>query len=115
MATAPRSTAPTVSAARRSPSQQRSRERLERILAAASDLIAHKGSDQVKMSEVAETAGISIGSLYQYFPDKRSIVRTLAERYAQESRRCIHEALGGVRDLDGLLHAYAGLVDEYYR
>ena len=54
----------------RSLAQQRSRERLERILAAASELIAEKGSDQVKMSELAELAGISIGSLYQYFPTR---------------------------------------------
>jgi AcrR family transcriptional regulator len=37
------------------------------------------------MSEVAELAGISIGSLYQYFPDKSAIIRTLAERYNAES------------------------------
>lgn len=94
--------------------QQRSRDRLERILAAASRLIAEKGSDQVKMSEVAELAGISIGSLYQYFPDKSAIIRTLAERYNAESRKCIEEALAGVRDLNGLLKAFASLVDQYY-
>jgi len=94
--------------------QQRSRDRLERILAAASKLIAEKGSDQVKMSEVAELAGISIGSLYQYFSDKSAIIRTLAERYNAESRKCIEEALAGVRDLNGLLEAFASLVDQYY-
>jgi AcrR family transcriptional regulator len=94
--------------------QQRSRDRLERILVAASKLIAEKGSDQVKMSEVAELARISIGSLYQYFPDKSAIIRTLAERYNAESRKCIEEALAGVRDLNGLLEAFASLVDQYY-
>ncbi len=43
----------------------------------------------MRMSEVAEKAGISIGSLYQYFPDKSAIVRTLAERYNAYSRECI--------------------------
>ena len=81
---------------RRNPTQRRSRERQERILAVATQLIAAKGSDQLKMSEIAERSEISIGSLYQYFPDKSSVIRTLAERYNAESRRCIEEALGAV-------------------
>ena len=98
----------------RSLAQQRSRDRLERILSAASKLIAEKGSDHVKMSEVAASAEISIGSLYQYFPDKRAIIRTLAERYAAASRQCIEQALADVRDLKGLREAFASLVDQYY-
>lgn len=101
--------------ARRTPTQQRSRERLERILAVSTELIAAKGSDQVKMSEIAELAQISIGSLYQYFPDKSTVIRTLAERYNAESRRCIETALAGVQDLDGLRMAYSGLLDQYYQ
>ena len=99
---------------RRVPAQQRSRERQERILAVATELIASKGSDQVKMSEIAGLSQISIGSLYQYFPDKSSIVRTLAERYNAQSRRCIEEALGAVADVQGLQAAYSTLLDQYY-
>jgi AcrR family transcriptional regulator len=99
---------------RRTPAQQRSRERLDRILAVARDLIAAKGSDQVKMSEIAEHAGISIGSLYQYFPEKAAIIRALAERYSAESRKCIAAALSGVRDRASLRAAYEGLLDQYY-
>ncbi|MNN19308.1 HTH-type transcriptional repressor Bm3R1 [compost metagenome] len=101
-------------AARRRPTQQRSRERQERILGVATQLIASKGSDQLKMSEIAERSDISIGSLYQYFPDKSSVIRTLAERYNTESRRCIEEALAAVEDAAGLQAAYAGLLDQYY-
>ena len=99
---------------RRALSQQRSRDRLERILAVATDLIAAKGSDAMKMSEVAELAEISIGSLYQYFPDKSAVIRALAERINAASRTCIEQALADVRDLDGFLAAFAGLVDQYY-
>ena len=106
---------PEASVARRRPAQQRSRDRLERILVAASQLMAQKGSDQVKMSEVAELAEISIGSLYQYFPDKQAITRMLAERHAAENHRCIEAALAGVRDLDALLAAFSSLVDQYHR
>ena len=100
---------------RRMPAQQRSRDRLERILSVASSLIAEGGSDLMKMSEVADQAEISIGSLYQYFPDKSAIIGRLAERYHAASRRCIEEALAEVRDLEGLRKAFAGLVDQYYR
>jgi AcrR family transcriptional regulator len=91
---------------RGAPAQQRSRERLERILAVASAVIAEKGSDQMRMSEVAERAGISIGSLYQYFPDKSAVIRALAERYHVASRACVETALAGVRDLPGLRAAF---------
>lgn len=100
-------------AARRTPSQARSRERLERIQAAACELIARTGSDQVKMSEVATLAGISIGSLYQYFPDKSALIRSLFERYSEQCRGYIAETLAGVTDLPSLLAAFDGLVDVY--
>ena len=101
-------------APRRAPSQQRSRERLDRILAIASELIAHKGSDPLRMSEVAGRAEISIGSLYQYFPDKASIIRSLAERYSAQSRQCIQEAFAEVSSAASLQAAYLGLIDVYY-
>ena len=103
-----------VEPSRRNPTQQRSRERQERILLAATALIASKGSDQVKMSEIAERCDISIGSLYQYFPDKSSVIQTLAERFNTESRRCIEAALAAVEDAEGLRAAFSGLLDEYY-
>src|SRR5436309_13198731 len=99
---------------RRAPAQQRSRDRMERILSVASALIAEKGSDLVRMNEVADLAGISIGSLYQYFPDKSAIIRTLAERYNAASRKCIEEALAGVQDVRGLQAAFSSLVDQYH-
>lgn len=99
---------------RRLPTQRRSRERLERILSVATALIAEGGSDAMRMSDVAERAGVSIGSLYQYFPDKAAIIRTLAERYNAEDRACIAAELANVRDAAGLRTAFAGLIDTYY-
>jgi AcrR family transcriptional regulator len=101
-------------AAARVPTQQRSRERVERMLAAASELIERGGSDAMKMSEVAERAGVPIGSLYQFFPDKGAIIRTLAERYNALGRECIVKELAPVHTLDELGDAFARLVDVYY-
>lgn len=109
-----RSSGNQIPAARRAPSQRRSRERVERILAVSAALIAETGSDATRMSDVAERAGVSIGSLYQYFPDKAAIIRTLAERYNTEDRACIAEELATVRDAAGLRKALAGLIDIYY-
>jgi AcrR family transcriptional regulator len=105
---------PPAAGARRQPTQQRSQERLDRILAAARELIAASGSDRVKMSEIAALAGISIGSLYQYCPDKSAVILTLAQRYNAESHRCIADALAPVSDLESLHVAYDSLVDQYY-
>ncbi|MGN6536497.1 MAG: TetR/AcrR family transcriptional regulator [Mesorhizobium sp.] len=100
--------------ARRLPSQQRSRERVERMLAAASELIAEQGSDALKMRDVAERAGVPIGSLYQFFPDKSAVIRALAERITTGARACIAEALAPVRTADELRKAFCDLVDTYY-
>lgn len=101
-------------ALRRAPSQKRSQERFERMLEAASALISEGGSDAMRMGEVAERAGVSIGSLYQYFPDKGAIIRTLAERYNAEGRACIAEGLAGTHDTLGLIAAFGALIDTYY-
>ncbi len=99
---------------RREPTQKRSRERVERILSCASTLIEKSGSDAMRMSDVAEMAGISIGSLYQYFPDKGAIIRTLAERYNVLGQQCIAEGLEDVRNREGLRRAFGELIDVYY-
>jgi AcrR family transcriptional regulator len=99
---------------RRKPAQQRSRERMDRILAVASELIEASGSGQLRMSDVAERAGISIGSLYQYFPDKSAVIRSLAERYNAQSRKCIEDAFEKVSTPKELEAAFGGLIDLYY-
>lgn len=99
---------------RRAPTQKRSRERVDTILKVACELISTQGSDAIRMGEVAEKAGVSIGSLYQYFPDKASIIHALADRYNAESVHCIEEALAEVNSADALLAAFDKLIDIYY-
>jgi AcrR family transcriptional regulator len=97
------------------PTQQRSRERFERILEIATKLIGEKGSDALKMSEVAEHANISIGSLYQYFPDKTAIIATLAERYNALGRACVLGELASVSTELELQPALHRITDGFYR
>ena len=69
---------------RRVPRQARSRERLQRMLDAADDLLSSEGAEALTTTRVAEAAGVSVGSLYQYLPDKGAIVEALAGRYLAE-------------------------------
>jgi AcrR family transcriptional regulator len=69
---------------RRPPTQQRARDRVQRILDGADRLLADEGVEALGTKQVASVAGISIGSLYFWFPDKESIAEALARRYWDE-------------------------------
>ncbi|WP_204337509.1 TetR/AcrR family transcriptional regulator, partial [Klebsiella pneumoniae] len=75
------------------PVQKRSRERFERILQCAAAVMAEKGGEAFRMSDIVERTGIPFGSLYQYFPDKAAIIGTLAERYNAMGRACVERDL----------------------
>lgn len=70
-------------APRRTPVQARSIERVERILDAASELLAEGGYDAVKTNLIAKKAEVSIGSVYQFFPNRFAIFNALADRYRE--------------------------------
>lgn len=65
---------------RRKPVQQRSAQRVERMLEACASLIEELGYDGVTTTLIAERAGVAVGSLYQFFPDKRAVVQALTLR-----------------------------------
>ncbi|MFZ6745100.1 TetR/AcrR family transcriptional regulator [Undibacterium sp. JH2W] len=66
---------------RKAPSQQRSQIMVNTILEAATRVLAQRGWANFKTNEVAEVAGISIGSLYQYFPDKLGLAEEIRKRH----------------------------------
>lgn len=75
-------TTQTVSAGplRRVPVQGRSVARVQRMLDACAELIDEVGYDGLSTTLLAERAGVAIGSVYQFFPDKRAIVQALTLR-----------------------------------
>ncbi len=79
---------------RRQPTQRRAQERIRLILDAADRLLASGGSQALGTKQVADAAGISIGSLYHWFPDKESIALALAKRHWQQ----LGELVAGVAD-----------------
>jgi AcrR family transcriptional regulator len=76
---------------RRVPRQARSRERLARMLDAAEALLVSEGPAALTTTRVAAAAGVSVGSLYQYLPDKEAIVEALAGRYLAEFEALMEE------------------------
>jgi AcrR family transcriptional regulator len=73
--------------------QERGARRVEAIVAAAADLFARRGFDGTSMNAIAKSAGLTIGSLYQYFPSREAIVDAVAEAYLQAWREGRDEAL----------------------
>lgn len=99
---------------RRPPKQQRSRGRVEEILAAAKKLIGEKGIDAVKMREIAALAGGPISSVYQYFPNKSAILAMLFEQWSEEMASRVTERLDAVDDVEGLMAAASDLLDYFH-
>lgn len=87
----PRATAPSprpasaAQGARKVPLQARSRERVERILAAAAEEFVAIGYDAATTEAIAERAGTSIGSLYQFFPNKLALFEAISAQYLAEA------------------------------
>jgi AcrR family transcriptional regulator len=69
---------------RREPRQARSRARVAQILAAADAIVTQEGVEALTVRRIAERAGVPVGSLYQFFPDKGSVVDTMARAYIAE-------------------------------
>lgn len=69
---------------RKIPQQPRGERRVAKLLEAAEAIIAHAGYERATMSAIAEKAGASIGSLYQFFPNKASITQALRTEYAKQ-------------------------------
>ncbi|HTQ57807.1 MAG TPA: TetR/AcrR family transcriptional regulator [Bryobacteraceae bacterium] len=78
---------------RRTPKQKRSRQTVQAILDAVVRLLKREGAGAVTTNRIAEVAGVSIGSLYQYFPDKQAIFSALHERHIQEIDQSMQTAL----------------------
>src|SRR6516164_4846579 len=81
---------------RKSPQQQRSRETVDVILAATARVLVREGFDKASTNRIAEAAGVSVGSLYQYFPSKEALVVAVIERHNEDLMRVVRGALAEV-------------------
>ena len=84
--------------ARRYPRQRRARDTVDTILEAAGEVIADRGWPKTTTNHIAQRAGVSIGSVYQYFPNKESILVALMERHLLLVQPIVQEALEAMDD-----------------
>jgi AcrR family transcriptional regulator len=82
---------------RRVPQQGRSRDKVRRVLDAADELLSREGAGALVTTRVAEQAGVAVGSVYSYFPDKAAIAEALALRYWS----AVTDSIAAVVEADG--------------
>ena len=97
---------------RKRPQQERSRFTVDAILEAAAQVLEAEGYDALTTTRVAERAGVSVGTIYQYFPDKAAVVGGLVEAWLG---RDVHRLRDACAQADGLALPAATdlLVDEF--
>ncbi|GAP96905.1 TetR/AcrR family transcriptional regulator [Leptolyngbya sp. NIES-2104] len=83
---------------RKLPQQDRSRLTVEAILEATTHILTQEGYDKANTNHIAERAGISIGSLYQYFPNKESLMAALIEQHSNEIAELVESKLKDLAD-----------------
>lgn len=69
---------------RKAPSQERSRRMVEWILDATARVLSERDSAEMTTNLVAAVAGVSVGSIYQYFPDKKALIAALHARHSRQ-------------------------------
>lgn len=80
---------------RRAPQQARGQQRVETILDTAEGYFADVGFDKATTNELASRAGVAVGSIYQFFPNKEAILQAVVGRYREEVLRRLEAAIGG--------------------
>jgi len=78
---------------RKQPRQQRSRETVRAILEAAARIFEERGAGAATTDAIALRAGVSVGSLYQYFPSKEALLATLSACHLLAARAALEPAL----------------------
>lgn len=105
--TMPQRTARPALRLRKRPSQARSVETVRVLLEAAAQVLEQGGLDGLTTNAVAARAGVSIGSLYQYFPNKQALLATLIAEEQRQHRNTLQSAVDEARGLPlaaGLRH-----------
>jgi AcrR family transcriptional regulator len=81
---------------RKTAAQDRSRATVDALVEATARILVREGFDKASTNRIAEVAGVSVGSLYQYFPSKESLVAAVTERHQREIRRTVEGELAEV-------------------
>jgi AcrR family transcriptional regulator len=81
---------------RKNASQERSRATVDALIEATARILVKEGFDSASTNRIAEQAGVSVGSLYQYFPGKEALVAAVIERHKRDIMRVARGTLAQV-------------------
>jgi AcrR family transcriptional regulator len=84
---------------RKQASQERSRATVDALIEATARILVREGFDKASTNRIAEAAGVSIGSLYQYYPSKEALVAAVIERHNRDLMQIVRAALAEVASL----------------
>ncbi|MEH6549331.1 MAG: TetR/AcrR family transcriptional regulator [Pseudomonadales bacterium] len=79
----------------RRPIQARGQEKFDRILDAADEIVAVNGADDLSLYDIAEKAGVAVGSVYHFFPSTHAVLVALVERYDSRFQQLVQTAPHG--------------------
>lgn len=79
--------------------QERSRATVDALIEATARILVREGFDKASTNRIAEKAGVSVGSLYQYFPCKEALVAAVIDRHQQQLMQIVRDALADVAAL----------------
>ena len=107
---------PSAKPLRRAPKQARAQLRVGRILDAAEELFVEVGFDAATTNEIAARASASIGSLYEFFPNKQALAQALADRYVDQLGAVIEERMVNDPEWTGeqLVDSIVNGLDEFW-
>ena len=102
---------------RKAATQQRSRLTVDALVEATARLLVREGYDRASTNRIAEEAGVSIGSLYQYYPSKEALVAAVIDRHNEQIMGLVHEALARVtaQSLEAAVRAIVTVAVEVHR
>nr|WP_153221885.1 TetR/AcrR family transcriptional regulator [Pseudomonas syringae] len=96
---------------RKIPAQARSRATVDAIIQAATYILTKVGWEGLTTNAVAERAGVNIGSLYQFFPNKEAVIAELQRRHAADTRTDLLNALQVLPDQPSLREALTMIIE----
>ncbi|UGQ48605.1 TetR/AcrR family transcriptional regulator [Massilia endophytica] len=101
---------------RKEASQQRSRATVDALVEATARILVRDGYDKASTNRIAEEAGVSIGSLYQYFPAKEALVAAVIDRHQSDIMGIVHAAVAEAEELplrDGVHRLVAAAIEAH--
>jgi AcrR family transcriptional regulator len=97
--------------------QERSRATVDSLIEATARILVKEGFDKASTNRIADVAGVSVGSLYQYFPSKEALVAAVMERHQQEIMQTVRDELTRVsaQPLDKAMRKFVAVAVEAHR